>query len=202
MPQQPFAVTHSDSVDVAVLPMSAILNQMAAINAPPFLRAVDLENCMTAEQSRDLDAVEQVLFIGYPSGIYDRANLLPIARVGTTATPVKVDYEGLPAFLVDAAVFPGSSGSPVFLRDASGIAQTRDGSIVVATGLMLLGVLAAVHTTQVEGQVVHLPAQQKVHVNTPIGLGIVYKASSVVTCIDQALIEVGLKRIGASPEPG
>lgn len=52
---------------------------------------------------------------GYPRGFYDRLNLLPVARRAITATPISVDYEGRPEFLMDASVFPGSSGSPVFV---------------------------------------------------------------------------------------
>jgi hypothetical protein len=45
--------------------------------------------------------------------------ILPISprffRRGMTATPPQLDYCGRPTFLIDASVFGGSSGSPVFL---------------------------------------------------------------------------------------
>lgn len=53
--------------------------------------------------------------IGYPNGLWDSQNNLPIIRRGITATSVKKDYNGKKEFLIDAAVFPGSSGSPVFI---------------------------------------------------------------------------------------
>jgi V8-like Glu-specific endopeptidase len=64
--------------------------------------------------SDDLDAIERIIFVGYPNGMYDRKNYTPILRQGITATPFHLDYDGLPAFLIDASVFPGSSGSPVY----------------------------------------------------------------------------------------
>ena len=47
--------------------------------------------------------------------MYDQVNLIPITRTGMTATPLQLDYDGRPSFLIDASVFPGSSGSPVFV---------------------------------------------------------------------------------------
>jgi hypothetical protein len=70
-----------------------------------------------------------------------------------------VDYNGLPAFLVDASVFPGSSGSPVFLLDR-GISMRRTGEVQLGTSrLALLGILAAVHVRQVSGDIRALPTR-------------------------------------------
>jgi len=71
-----------------------------------------------------------------------------------------------------------SSGSPVFLSD-TGTYRSRDGAVVVGSRIMVLGVLATVHTAQVGGTVAALPAQQTVQIHTPIGLGIVYKAETI-----------------------
>ena len=67
------------------------------------------------KQVENFDAIEDILFIGYPTGIYDTYNNSPIARKGITATPISLNYEGKYQFLIDASIFPGSSGSPVFL---------------------------------------------------------------------------------------
>jgi hypothetical protein len=190
-------VEHPDpAVDVAVMPLAPVLERMAANGSPPFFRSVSPELCMTAERARELDAIEEVLFVGYPSALFDTKHFTPIVRRGGTATPVQLDYRGEPAFLVDAAVFPGSSGSPVFLSD-TGTYRSRDGAVVVGSRLLLLGVLAAVHTAQVGGKVTSLPAEKTVQVNTPIGLGIVYKAETIETCVDRLLDAHGLTRTAA-----
>jgi hypothetical protein len=42
---------------------------------------------------------------------------MPILRRGVTATHPKINYLGRSEFLVDVAVYPGSSGSPIFLYE-------------------------------------------------------------------------------------
>lgn len=56
----------------------------------------------------------KVLFVGYPSGFYDKVNKLPILRSGTIGSVPLINFNGKPQILLDAQVFPGSSGSPVF----------------------------------------------------------------------------------------
>ena len=41
-----------------------------------------------------LDAIEEIVMIGYPNGLWDSVNNMPIARRGITATPVYLNYEG------------------------------------------------------------------------------------------------------------
>lgn len=183
-----------DRVDVAVMPLLAVLVKMNELGAPPFFRSVAPELCLTVESSAELDSIEDVTFIGYPSGIFDSANLLPVARRGTTASPPSVDYEGLPAFLIDAAVFPGSSGSPVFLVD-KGLRVDRSGGVVLGSPrLICLGVLAAVHVRSVEGKITQVQARLAVSFEEPIGLGIVYKAVAIEECVDEVLNKTGLTR--------
>jgi hypothetical protein len=73
-----------------------------------------------------------VTFIGYPNGIWDSKNLLPVVMRGTTASPIEVDFEGTPRFLIDASVFGGSSGSPVFILN-QGTYSMKDGGVAVGS---------------------------------------------------------------------
>ena len=57
---------------------------------------------------------EEIVFIGYPSGLRDEHNSTPLIRRGITASPIWNDFGNDPIFLIDAGVYPGSSGSPVF----------------------------------------------------------------------------------------
>jgi hypothetical protein len=74
-------------------------------------------------------AGDDVLILGYPDGIHDSTRRDPIVRKGTLATDPSLDFSfpkhlidnwrlpnSIPGFLVDGNVFPGSSGSLVFLR--------------------------------------------------------------------------------------
>jgi len=55
--------------------------------------------------------------VGYPIGLWDEKNNYPIFRKGITATHPANDYNGKSEFMIDAACFPGSSGSPVYIID-------------------------------------------------------------------------------------
>jgi hypothetical protein len=65
-----------------------------------------------------------------------------------------------------------------------------------------LGVLAAVHVAQVEGEVVDLPARKIAKIDQPLNLGIVYKAEAIDLCVDLLLARAGLSRVGTLSQPG
>lgn len=197
-------VGHDDpAIDVAVLPLAPVIQAMIDRSAPPFFRSLSPEHFPTDDLLDQLDAIEQVTFVGYPNGLYDTANFLPIARRGSTATPVEVDYQGRPAFLIDASVFPGSSGSPVLLLDR-GMYQTRDGGTVVGGRFACLGIVAAVHIRRLDGTVVDLTTALGVQFDEPIDLGIVYKAKTIDETVDRLLENVGVLRTStpSSAPPG
>ncbi len=102
---------HPDpNIDIAICPfapLEAHIKQQH--NVDLFYRYVSSDMIPTPQQAAELDAVESVTFIGYPNGVWDSKNLLPVARRGTTASPIEVDFDGTPRFLIDASVFGGSS---------------------------------------------------------------------------------------------
>lgn len=125
--------------DLAVVPIGGLLNQLQQEGRPVFFRSVSPDLIPNEQVISDLAAMEEVTFIGYPSGLYDEHNVSPIMRKGITATPPWNDFRGQPAFLIDAGVFPGSSGSPVFIMN-QGAYATR-GGLVVGSRLLFMGVL-------------------------------------------------------------
>jgi hypothetical protein len=175
------------AVDVAAMPLWQVLDEMHRIGGPPYFKSVAPSLCLTEDRAAELDSIEDVTFVGYPSGIFDTKNLLPIARRGSTATAVSVDYRGVPAFLIDASVFPGSSGSPVFVVNR-GFTVSRGGSITVGGGgVLCLGILAAMHARPLEGRLVELPTRLGVTFSEPIDLGIVFRASTFDECVNPSL---------------
>jgi hypothetical protein len=56
-------------------------------------------------------------------------------------------------FLIDCSIFPGSSGSPVFLFNQGSYAS-RQGGLSLGTRVMLLGVVAAVALHNATGELV------------------------------------------------
>jgi len=174
-------IGHPDkAVDVAMIGIGGALQKLSDAGSPAFFRTVSPSMCATELVLEDYEPIEPITFIGYPNGLYDSASLLPIVRQGFSATALNVDYEAKPVFLIDASVFPGSSGSPVFLVPRPSAPDKR-GNISIGGPVkppILLGVVAAVHQRQVP--VIQAAAGPGAPVvNELIDLGIVYKARAI-----------------------
>jgi len=109
-----FSPRDSD-IDIAILPFGAVLRALENLHPKPFMRFLPVSEFPSSEEYGSLDALEEVFFMGFPDGRWDSVNKTPIIRRGVTATPATLDFDGKPEFLIDASVFPGSSGSPLFV---------------------------------------------------------------------------------------
>ena len=132
-----------DDVDVAAIPLLQITDKLAE-HFPAFYATARWFNLPTPEAITQFDAIEDLVFIGYPDGIKDAVHHTPIVRSAITATPLALDFDGRPAFLVDGAVFEGSSGSPVFVLNRGMYAHTQ-GHLVAGERVFLVGIIAESH---------------------------------------------------------
>ncbi|HFG6897085.1 trypsin-like peptidase domain-containing protein [Acinetobacter baumannii] len=130
---------NDDEVDLAVFDLTPT---MAALNEQQqciFFRSLNTNSIATKEKNKEIIAMEKVFFVGYPNAFRDEINNLPIARSGYLATPLYTDFEGKETFLLDASIFEGSSGSPIFIvnenfetyTDTSGNAKINARCILV-----------------------------------------------------------------------
>jgi hypothetical protein len=153
------------------------------------------------EEMASLFALQPILTVGYPIGISDTANNMPVFRQGVAATHPSLDFEGRKEFLIDAACYPGCSGSPVVLYEP-GLNIEGDDHIKV-TGprgrLMLLGVVYGGFEDSVEGKVKVVPVPTRletvVESRVPIHLGAVIKAERLLD-FGPLLAETILRRNG------
>lgn len=189
----------SPDIDIAVCPLGPIekfIEQNHGFGL--FYRYVTNDTIPTDEQVNGLDAVESVAFIGYPNGIWDSKNYLPIARRGTTATPIGVDFEGTPRFLIDASVFGGSSGSPVFVHDQGLWLNSGKGLVIGPPRFMFVGVIAAVFFRTSLNEIVPVPIPTQIkpmaRQEEMIDLGVVFKSRTVIEAV-----EAYFKAIGHDP---
>jgi hypothetical protein len=170
------------SVDLAAIYMGGILNDMASKGRKPYYVLVQQEDLPSDAELASMTTFEEVVMVGYPNGIWDSKNNLPIARRGYTATPFSRDYEGRKEFLIDAACFPGSSGSPVFLYN-SGPFATSSG-ISIGHRCKLLGIIYAGPVQTQRGTIVVEPiptAHQLVSISrNPVHLGFCIKSSEIM----------------------
>lgn len=186
-------VGHPDpDVDVAAALIGGGLTELQDKGTPVFYRMLGRDLIPTEAVIEDLDVVEPVIFVGYPNALYDTKNLTPIIRRGTTATPVQLDYCGPPQFLIDASIFPGSSGSPVFLINENGYRQ-GDSFIMASTRVLFLGVVAAVHMQPGTGRIV-TATTPSIQFDQMIDLGLVFKWFAVEETVDELCRQRGINR--------
>ncbi|MBB1574934.1 MAG: trypsin-like peptidase domain-containing protein [Flavobacteriaceae bacterium] len=177
-------IDHSDpDIDLCVMPISFIIQEMSNKGKKPFLKFFRNNDIPTLEQLKELVALEDIIMIGYPNGIWDKTNNQPILRKGITATHPNKDYNGKKEFMIDAACFPGSSGSPVLIFDKNGYVTKSGGFAWGAPRIFLLGVLYAGPQHTVVGEIDMKPiSTQQIPVSIsaiPNNLGLVIKSEKI-----------------------
>lgn len=85
-----------------------------------FYLAIDESIIPTQEMLENLSALEELVMVGYPIGLWDQRNNFPIFRKGSTASHPAIDFNETGIGLVDMACFPGSSGSPIYILNEGG----------------------------------------------------------------------------------
>lgn len=172
-------LSHPDKdVDLCLIKLAGILDYNN--NLKLLIWYITKNNIIPDEVVREeISNIEDVTIIGYPDGIIDEMNNLPIVRRGITATSIKYDFKGRKEFLIDSAIFGGSSGSPVFIYDNG--SYLKGNGIVLGSRLYLVGIVYAVAQHLVNGDIgfVQVPSLTKpiVQTNIPNNLGCVIKAS-------------------------
>lgn len=168
------------NVDLCVMPIAGLIEQSERIGKGLGFVPLEIALIPTELEFTELTPLEEVLMIGYPNGIWDSRNNMPILRRGVTATHPAIEYEGRREFMIDAACFPGSSGSPVILYNAGSYA-TRGGGLTIGTRIKLLGILYAgpVLTVTGELQIINVPTRRDIQSisHIPINLGMVIQSS-------------------------
>lgn len=156
-----------EEVDLACVNVSDITHRNV------FIRNLDEKFISKFDASKVLVSSD-VIFVGYPYDRYDVRNNLPIVRKGSIASLPSLNFNGKSQILIDAQVFEGSSGSPVFT--------------VIDDKYYLLGVVS--QTMIRHSMLQTLQANySNMGVKQILGLGIVIKQINVRELIDFAVSE-------------
>ncbi len=117
--------------------------------------------------------LDEVLIVGYPQDYRDIPTSLPILRRGYIATPLWLDHEGRPVFVVDTAANRGGSGGPVaYVEEEHKVGKY----MYEGTGkVVLLGVFSEVFPPR--GRAVISADGEPLR---PPNLGAVYKAHTIL----------------------
>ena len=130
----------------------------------------------------NLQALEEVTMIGYPIGLHDEVNNLPIFRKGYTASHPALSFNNEGIGLVDMACFPGSSGSPIFILNEGSYIDSS--GIVIGNRLIFLGILFAGPTYTATGEIIMKQIDMKLtpisSVNIMTNLGYYIQAKAIL----------------------
>jgi S1-C subfamily serine protease len=193
-------ILHPDpDVDLAAIVVSDVLTRYQNESKPIYAVGADESMVASSDDLKKFQPLEDVLVVGYPDGLSDTANNIPIFRRGVTATPVYMKFNGKKQFMIDAAIYHGSSGSPVFLYNV-GAWLNENNQPQLGTRVALLGIVWGVFETSTEGEIRILPAPTqfttKVFSNIPHNLG---------ACVPSYCIldfEPEMVRLGYKPPDG
>jgi hypothetical protein len=183
------------SIDLAFIPLAKVIAKLNSEQKFPYMLFFARQLLPKPGEWLTLTALEQIIVVGYPAGVWDSKNNLPILIRGTTATHPKIDYEDRPEFLVSAPVYLGSSGSPVFLYDSKDVFLGQDLNLGKHRP-RLVGILSQVFHQEQQGEMVSTPiATVKKNIpffRIPNNLGIVIKSTELegfIPLIDKILKE-------------
>lgn len=173
-------IGHPDpSVDLCAALIGPLIQESRISGSELFFQPFGQELVPSQAEWSSLMGLEEVVMIGYPNGIWDAVNNMPIFRRGITATHPNLNYAGKREFRIDAACFPGSSGSPVLLYNFGNYTD-RQGNTIIGNRIKLLGVLYAGPQHAVAGEIVimNVPtAPRPIAISEiPINLGLVIKS--------------------------
>lgn len=155
-------------IDIAVLPVSSVGFAERFV-----IKALSKEAVLPDDLL--LSPGEDAMVIGYPLGVSDTVNNLPVIRGALLASAPNVFFQGLPCFLIDANLHPGTSGSPVMTRPRNDWPTKGGKGIKFMTGtpMYFLGVHSATLSVGSGSS------------STPLGLGQVWHASLIEEIIAQ-----------------
>ena len=165
-------IMHPDEdVDLCLFPASRVLSAIEEQGKEACFAPIR-ENEMPDFNNTDIfKPTEEVHMVGYPNGLGDETNNLPLIRKGITATPFFINHNGVQEFLIDCACFPGSSGSPVLIVNEGSYSLHKQ-PLQSGNRMLLLGVLYAGPQYDAEGEIVKYKIpRKKVMTDIPMNLG-------------------------------
>lgn len=152
--------THSDAAnDISIINLTGLFLFLNNENVRIFYTCITNDMIPTDKELDEISVGYDIFLVGYPNDLFDGYNKLPIMRKGITSTPINKEYNGTNTFLIDAAIFPGSSGSPVvcFHKDK----------------MLFLGIQKAMHLNSFGSANEFM----RIEIRTPNNLGLVTKSN-------------------------
>lgn len=118
----------------------------------------------------EMETIQNLIMIGYPRGLWDSVNNLPIIRSGINATPLYSNYRGENKFALDIALYPGSSGSPVFIYDKGFYLENNN--LIPGNRIIFVGIVSSGHAKTMN-------FNDEISITEMLHVGIAIKASEL-----------------------
>lgn len=139
-------IYHPDSnVDLCLINISDVRENYASQGTELYMLNFDSSMIPTEEQLYLFNAMEDVVMVGYPRGLWDMTNNLPIMRKGVTSSHLSFKFNNREVFMADIACYRGSSGSPLFIHN-DGMWIGRKGQNFDRSPILLIGIASQIPT--------------------------------------------------------
>lgn len=140
-------------VDLAAISIASILDDLTKSGISGHGTMFSEKDIIEGEELASLGIAEEIVMVGYPTGLSDDVNNLPIVRQGIIASDPNVNFKGKRQFVIDCACYHGSSGSPVILKEKQCL-NLVDGMVSLDIRRnALMGILFAGPTTTTQGRI-------------------------------------------------
>lgn len=180
---------HPDrDIDLAAINIAALLQNLTDTGYAGHGTMFSEHDLVRSEDLDSLEQAETVVMVGYPTGLSDEKHNLPIVRQGSIASDPRIDFDGRRHFVIDCACFPGSSGSPVVLKEKQFFNVDKGIATISRRPNKLIGVLYAGPTHTSKGKIVikDIPSSLEdfAEVSHMINLGYVIAAKHILAFKD------------------
>ena len=150
-----------------------------------FYIAIDETILPSQKMLEELSALEELVMVGYPIGLWDKNNNFPIFRKGYTASHPAIDFNESGIGLVDMACFPGSSGSPIYILNEGGYKDKVGNLNWGQSRIIFIGTLFSGPIYDATGKLVvtDIPTSNQVvesHTGIMVNLGYYIKSSELL----------------------
>ncbi|MBC2318477.1 hypothetical protein HCC18_16655 [Listeria booriae] len=168
-------IYHPDAdVDLAVIPSKIFLDRHCGSGESPLVIHLEPDLLLDNASISHLAPIENVSAVGYPDVLWDEVNNLPLIQSGRTASDLRKDFNGEKKFIIECSIYPGFSGSPVFLMDRGSF--YHQGELIAGDRVALLGINSTVFINQKSISML----DGNVLTDAPNNLGIIIKAERIL----------------------
>ena len=182
-------IEHPDpEIDLAAICIGPILNDMTNKGLFGYGNMFMETDIITTEELEKISIADDILMVGYPTGLSDYKHNLPVVRRGIIASDPTIPFDGKDHFLIDCACFPGSSGSPVVTKEQFFFSDESGRILAGKKRSALIGILWGGPVHNSEGKIVArtIPAATTPIPQVPqmINLGFIISAARILDLRD------------------